>query len=198
MSQSSNIEDLSARVAEEFNTIREEINNTPTSNTSLICGSGRWYCNADFRWVTCSDDNYGSSYYQFNESGGSGEDPICEWEHLGEIIPSGKKINKLFFLARANSTQITDFIISIQIRVPNPLTRYQSGIDNDGEMNNIEIYRGNFVEVGWSGNMADRRMKEIVLNHEVKDLSQLSIYIKPIGVNTGTRYLTTSWTWEIE
>lgn len=166
--------------------------------TSLISNSMRFYCYTDRRWVTESDDNYGTSYFQGQESGGAGADPLVEWEHMGTVIPKGKILKKMHLIARANSTQVTDFEISIMMRVPNPITRYESGFDSDTEMTNTEIFRGNFVQPNFTGFMTDRRYLEIDLgNYEAAEVSQLSIYIKPIGTLFSTRYIMSNYTIEV-
>lgn len=169
--------------------------------TSLLNNSGRFYLYTDNRWVTDSDDNYGLSYYQFNENCGTGVDPLIEWEHMGIFIPKGRTIKKLHFTCRANNVQVTDVEIYGLLRHPNPITRWESGMDNDSEDTVIELFRELFVEnasPALNGNMADRRRRTFVLDTEVPEDSYLSIYIKPVGTLTANRYLTTSYTWEVE
>lgn len=172
-----------------------------SSSTSLIATSGRFYLYTDLRWVTDSDDNYGAAYYQFNESGGTGLDPITEWEHMGFFIPKGKTVKKLHFTCRANNTEVTDFEIHAVLRRPDPITRWETGMDNDAEDVDTLLLRDLFVAgspITLGGNMGDRRRRTFDINTEATEDSYLSIYIKPIGVLSATRYLMTSYTWEIE
>lgn len=167
-----------------------ELPTSASPSTSLIETSGRIYCQTNNRWITDSDDNYGRQYYQWAEQAGTGVNPIAEWEHMGLLMPKGKKLRKLLIMARANNAQVTDFEISIMVRIPTPITRYKTGIDADSEMENIEVFRGNFVELGMTGNMQDRRLKEIDLgDYEIPENAQVSMYFKPIGALTGRRYI---------
>ena len=165
--------------------------------TNLITGSGRFYCHTDNRWVTESDDNYGNNHYQFEESGGTGAAPIVEWQHLGAIIPKGKKLKTLRFVCRANNTQVTNIQLYIICRRPNPITRWQSGMDADGEDTVDVLFNGNFADTSFSGNMGDLRMKVIDLNNfVVPEDSMVSIYLRPQGSLSSTRYLFSNWAWE--
>ena len=166
--------------------------------TTIIPCSGRLYLYSDRRWVTDSDDLYGPNYYQMTESGGTGSVPIAEWEHLGTVIPAGRKMHKLHFVCRANNPQVTDLDMRIIMRTPSPITRWETGLDNDAEDAETLLFSGTFTESGWSGNMQDLRKKEIDLGDvAVSDTSFVSIYIRGVGNLTGTRYLYSSWSWEI-
>jgi len=170
-------------------------NYIPGGKPNPISWSGRIYANTNNSWVTDSDDNYGKAYYQWAEGAGTGANPIVEFEHMGTFLPKNTELQKLYILARANNSQVTDFEISVQVRTPNPLTRYESGIDADGEMTNTELFRGNFVEAGFTGNMLDVRKKEIDLGNTVlPEDSQISMYFKPIGTLTARRYIRTNLT----
>lgn len=168
--------------------------------SSFIPRSGRFYCYTNNRWVTDSDDNYGTNYYQMNENCQTGPDPLIEWEHLGTVLPSGCTIKALHMIGRVNSNQVTDMEYFIVKRTPNPITRYGTGFDNDGEMTNTLITRGFWKSSipGYAGNMNDRHGMTLNLDFDVNELSQISIYIRPVGTLTGNRYFTASWTWEIK
>lgn len=170
----------------------------------LINGSGRFYDYADKRWVTDSDDNFGGNIENMNESGGTGANPLVEWEHMGILIPSGTLIRKLHMIGRTNNNDVTDQEFSLILRRPNPITRYQTGFDNDAEIETIEIYRGlwrDMVEgstgTPFSGNMNDRHGAIVDINFFLKGNAELSIYSRPVGTNTATRYFTHSYTWEM-
>jgi len=166
--------------------------------SQLVSYSGRWYLYSDSRWVTESDDNYGSGYFQFTESGGTGSNPVYEWEHMGTLVPAGKIIKSLMLGCRANSTSITDIEFRIVCKTPAGSNTWYSGIDNDSEIQVQTLYDGRFVTPEMSGNMGDTRLRKIDLNNfEVQDDCQLCIYIKPIRYGSGTKYLYSNWTWEI-
>ncbi len=169
------------------------------ARSSFISNSGRFQFSTSNPWITESDDNYGPSYYPRAESAGTGSNPTVEWEHMGTILPAGVFIKNLHLTGRVNSTQITDMDISIRARVPNPLNRYQSGIDSDGEMTNTEIFRGFWkAQVGsFSGSMNDMHAATISIDHLLTELTQISIYVKPSGSLSSTRYFYSTWSWEI-
>lgn len=169
--------------------------------TSLITNSGRFYMYTNNRWITDSDDNYGTNYYQFTEGGGTAVNPVIEWEHMGFFVPKGKKIKKLHFTCRTNSAEVTDVEIYGFLRHPNPITVWETGMDADGEDTVVDLFREFFVSdapIALAGNMVDRRRRTFTADIEVPEDSYLSIYVKPVGTITATRYLTASYTWEIE
>ncbi len=177
---------------------------TPTNQvddearTQLVSYSGRFYMYSDSRWVTESDDNYGSGYYQFAENAGYGTEPIYEWEHMGTMVPAGKVIKNLRFACRCNSSNVTDLEMRVVCKMPNPSSRWQTGVDNDSEVTITELYSGDFVDGTMSGNMQDMRMRKFDLNNfEAAEDCYLSIYIKPVRTGGGTKYLYSNWTWEI-
>lgn len=166
--------------------------------TSFICNSGRWYLYTDKRWITESDDIYWPAYYQFSESGAVGAEPVVEWEHKGVLLPEWTHIESLDFLARADSIEVTDFEIRVVARYPTVQTRWQSWVDADAEMTNVNMYSGNFVEAWWTWDMADHRKKVIPINYTLTGDAMVSIYIKPVGTLTATRYLQSTHTYKIK
>lgn len=173
---------------------------------SLLEGSGRWYLNTNQRWVTQSDDNYGKAYYQFNESGGSGNDPIFEWEHKGTIIPAGRRVERLHLAGELNNNDalITDIEIVVAQRRPTDPAAWVNGFDNDGEMTNTILYRDMWYNPTLPGSVTllapgknDTVGKTIEIGLDVTEQSYLSIYVRPVGTNTSIRYWRTTWTWEI-
>lgn len=173
--------------------------NNPHQTSSFIANSGRFYSYTNARWVTDSDDNYGGNNFQLNESGGTGTNPIYEWEHLGILLPSGTTLKSLNFACRSNNNQTSDFRIQVVERKPIVGTGWQSGIDADGEMTNTVVYEDTWRNsVGsFSGNMNDLHGAIMPINHTLSDLAMVSIYIKPIETNSATRYILATWTWEI-
>ena len=174
-----------------------------------IIQTGRYYAYTDLRWVTGDDDNYGPAYYQNNESGGTGTDPIVEWEHIGTLIPDGAKVKRITIRARTNNTTLTDGEFVIYKRSPSPVTRWETGFDNDGEDTVIELYRGmwwNNIEAGqptFTGSTNDRHQRVFVMddtndaNLFTKD-DELMIYFKPFGTLSANRYFMYSRMIELE
>lgn len=174
----------------------------PSRRKAEIRRSGRFYLDTDNRWITSSDDLYGTNYYQFAENAGTGATPITEWEHMGEMIKAGTTIKTLNFAARANNLEVTDLEFYIIARQPNPITRWQTGLDNDGEDVNTLLHNGLYhtpaVGVTFSGAMNDLHWREIDINHTVTEDCILSIYLRPLGTITARRYLYSSWLWELD
>lgn len=168
--------------------------------SSFINCSGRFYAYTNGRWVTDSDDNYGTNYYRFAEQGGTAATPIYEWEHLGTPLPQGTFIKALNFVSRANNAQTSDFEIIVVERKPTAAGGWQSGIDADGEMTNNVILNDTWQNLvgSFGGNMLDLHGANIPINHLINDFSMISIYIRPIEANTATRYILATWTWEIQ
>lgn len=166
---------------------------------NLLHHSGRYYCYPDNRWVTGDDDNYGANYYQNNENAGTGADPLLEWEHNGIPIPKGRRVKSITIVARTNNTEITDIEFAIYKKIPNPISRWETGFDNDSEDITTELYR-NFwwenTETGqptFSGNTNDKHARTFVMDSESdanlwEELGELVIYAKPVGTNTANRY----------
>lgn len=173
------------------------------NSPSLILQSGRAYCYTDLRWVTGSDDNYGTSYYQFNESGGTGLEPVVEWEHQGQLIPQGRTLRNLYIAGRCNNVELTDVQIYIVMKHPTPITRWQTGYDNDGEDVVTVLYNDLWMTPTGGGTIFtgatnDARMRSITLDHTVSETGYFSIYYKPVGALTANRYFLHNWTLEVE
>lgn len=170
------------------------------SRSSFIKSSGRFHCFTNNRWVTESDDLFGSNNQNFNEnSGNNATVPTLEWEHLGLLLPANVFIKNLHFMCRSNNNEVTDFTFYIVERRPTNIAAYQSGYDGDNEMTNTLIYNETWRNsVGsFTGNMNDMHYANIPINHTTTEIVQISIYVKPIGSISSTRYIYSNWTWEI-
>lgn len=165
--------------------------------------SGRIYCYDDERWVTSGDDNYGANFYQWQESGGTGNDPIQEWEHRGHIIREGTTIDNVILLCRIlDINTIADMEILISFTDPQGRW-YGAGIDNDAEDTHTELYRG-FWRAGGGGQdprtvtLNDRYARIIDLGQFVAPADgELRFYFKPVNMdprpNTTTDYCQASY-----
>lgn len=168
---------------------------------AMIPLTGRFYLYTDNRWVTDSDDNYGPSYYQFNESGAVGVTPVMEWEHMGIFVPAGRTIEKFHFTGKTNNSQVTDLEFYCVLRYPDPITRWESGMDNDGEDDHVLLLNSLFMapvgETAFTGGTNDSHRRTWTIGQSVDQDSYLSVYIRPVGVLTATRYMRASYMWEI-
>ena len=176
----------------ELTYLDEEGNNnlvTIPKQSSFIHNSGRFTSYTNGRWITDSDDQYGTNFHQLQEGAGSQSDPIFEWEHMGVPLPSGVLIEKLLFNCRSNNIQTSDFELVVVERKPKNSDGWKTGVDADNEMKNTIIYRdtySNSVGIGgvsFSGAMNDMHSANIPINHTTTADCMLSIYIKPIENN---------------
>lgn len=169
------------------------------TNTSFMQGAGRVLMATDNRWITDSDDVYGFNKEDFTETAGTGAEPIVAWETRGVPIPPNYKIKKIYLSGRTNSTEVTDLEIRVYKRRNS--SSYTQGVDSDGEMTNTEIYSGNWFDSGttYIGDSRDNFDKEITTTDSSNsNVSQATIYFKPVGTITSNRYFYMSYTMELE
>ena len=164
----------------------------------VIQGGGRVYCYNDARWVTNSDDNYGTNYYQWAESGGTGDDPIQEFEHRGEYVRAGVILHELAIYGRLlDINTVVD--MELFISYTNPNGRWDGpGVDSDGEDIHTTLWRG-FWKAGGVGvpainhNLNDDTRRKIPLGNFIAPADgNVRIYFKPVNAtprpNTSTDY----------
>ena len=183
-------------------TISESQISDKSHSPFLMVNSARVYCYADLRWITESDDVRGFNAQDANENAGTGVDPVIEWEHMGMFIPAGYTINNLHIVGKSNNNEITEMEIYAIIRQPDPITRWETGMDNDAEDVVTDLFRDLWIDSPTddtlTGALADTHRRTIALNHDVTQDSFISIYYKPSGTLTATRYFYTSYTWELQ
>lgn len=163
---------------------------------------GRIYCYADNRWVTCADDNYGIGYYQFNEACGTGIDPIMEWGHMGILMMPNERLTDIIWQGWSNDAAldgngVVDVEMSVIQKFPDPVTRYNTGFDNDSEIKTVELFRDRFwspndkTQPEFDGNSNDMHLRHFHVKQGVQKnyaISQLCIYFKPSGTRTANDY----------
>lgn len=181
----------------------------PSSSTapSLITRAGRVYLEIDGRWMAGSDDNYGESVTNHSEAAGTGATPIMEWEHNGTVLEAGTVIHSLSITGRCAGgtilTEVEDMEIYAALKTPNPLTRWETGYDNDGEdtetlLYNDRLWTPNGSATPWTGPVADKHHKTIDIDHTVADTSEIHLYFRPIPLGIlARRYFYTTWSWKI-
>ncbi len=165
----------------------------PETPTFINKSSGRVYCNLDKRWVTNSDDVYGTSYYQFAESCGIGVDPVIEWEHIGDFLLKGTKIHKIHIVGRSSSMEVSDIEVYFFSRHPNPISRWETGMDSDTEDLVTDIHRDLFfIPTGggtaFTGAMMDIHKRTLDVSFTMPEDGYVSMCIKPYGTMITTRY----------
>jgi len=153
---------------------------------------GRMYCYTDKRWVTPNDDLYTDTYYQWVENCGTQENPLIEWEHQGTFLKAGDIVRDFIIVGRMNHVTVTDVEMVLVKSTPNPITRWETGIDNDAEMINEVIYRDFFKNnssgIPLTGASNDKMRRKIDIDHHVEFDSELRLYLRPLGTMTATRY----------
>lgn len=175
---------------------------TGSLEPSLITQGGRAYLKRG-GWYTGADDVYGG-YSHPNHSEGADDNavPTVEWEHLGLLIPAGRRLGKFHLTGRTNSSSISELEIYIGMKEPNPLTRWESGMDNDSELSMVPVYQDLFMNpaVGtpFTGNINDIHRRTYDLDHTVANDSLLMIYMRaPYYGSSSTKYFYHTWTLEV-
>ena len=176
-----------------------QVNGVKLTTGNLISAqeSGRLYCYTDNRWVTSGDEDVGTNYYLWQESGGTGADPIQEWEHQGILVNAGSTYRRFTISLSSNSTQVTDIEILISYRKPNANNTYAGGdVDADAEMENTTIYRDNFYNpssgVAYNSSSLTMNRRTIDLDFDMPDDGWVTVYFRPIGSITNTRFVYTT------
>jgi len=180
------------------------INNSAADGSmapSLYFGSGRMYLRKD-DWYTGADDTYGYGYYNHAESADDNAVPAVEWEHIGLLIPAGRKLGRLHITGRSNSSSVPDLEVYACLKEPNPASRWESGVDSDSEISVIQLHHDRFLQptVGtqFSGNLNDMHWRTIDLNHVATNDSMFLLYMRPWNYNSNSRrYFYHTWTLEV-
>lgn len=193
------------RVGRGFDLYFTDSSGTPSAfrqnQRQIIQNTGRVYCYSNNRWVTDSDDNYGPNTFQWNENCGTGTTPLIEWEHMGYLVPDGARLLSFTLAGKTNNTEVTDFEVIGILRRPEPISFWESGMDNDAEDATVEVFKGSFVNGGeytLTGNSNDFRRQRWTFDVPVVGDSMISIYLRPLGAITGTRYFRCTYAWEFE
>jgi len=170
--------------------------------------SGRIYKYNDERWICVHDDLYNDNYYQMVENANTGTDPLLEWEHQGIMVSPGDTFKRFMMHMRTNNAgQVPDIEIAMYFR--KALTQdayFTTGVDNDNEMDNTEIFRTTFRgDTGnlWDqpnptgGNTQDHFRRTASMDYTFDDYGFLTMYVKNTGNATATRYVYGTWQHDI-
>ena len=145
----------------------------------------------DNRWISVSDTNFGFDDTNATESAGTGSDPIVEWENMGEPVKKNDYLDKIEIRSRTNNTEVTDVEIAIMFVRPDPISRWDTGFDNDDEIASEQIYRDLWVNNS-QGVMShptnDTGRRVLSLNYTVPEDGEIRIFYKPIGSVTANRF----------
>lgn len=178
----------------------EEAEAVSSGRPSLMYGGGRAYIKKD-DWVTGADDQYGYGYYQYSEKANDNAVPEVEWEHLGIFIPAGRYLKRLHVTGRCNSSSIPDIEICAGVKTPNPLSRWESGIDKDSEVSWTTLHHDDFMYPSagtqFTGNLADMHRRTIDLDHSVSEDCMFSMYLRSTSNSNSSRYFYHTWTLEV-
>lgn len=129
-------------------------------------GGGRFYSYPDGRWISGSDDNYATQTENQSESAGTGADPVVEWENHGFYFKKGQKITDIHMRGRTNDvTNSPEYELAFYFVHPNPITRYETGWDNDAEMYKEQLYRGL-----WRSTVEPDALGQVPFTHPINDM----------------------------
>lgn len=145
----------------------------------------------DLRWISNVDVNTGTDDGISTEAAGTGVDPLVEWENIGEPLKKGDHLSKLEIRARCNNTEVTEIEIYVMFVRPDPITRWDTGYDNDNELFTEEIYRDFWVnnsEGALGHPINDRRRRVLNLDYTAPEDGEYRIFFKPSGTLTATRF----------
>lgn len=180
----------------------EEVAGVIKTHGSFIANSCRVYCHTDNRWISDSDDVRGFNAQDAAENAGTNTNPLAEWEHLGMVIPAGYTIKNLHMALKCNNAEVTDVEICALLRHPDPITRWETGLDNDAEDVDTYLYKDLWInpvggETVYTCPLSDLTLRNLPINHDVTQNSILSLYFKPVGTLTATRYVYATYNWEL-
>jgi len=166
--------------------------------------AGRYQMRTNDVWVPDADDNFGSFEDPYGEQSGNGATPIFEWEHIGVFVKAGSTVRTLEMVGRGNNTQIADVDLYLAFQTPDAQTRWQTGFDNDGEVNTTLIMRDfwlNSTDPGQpthTGAINDMRQRKYDLNFVAPSDGWLHLYAKATGNVTANRYFIVNKSYLIE
>lgn len=168
---------------------------------SLFQGSGRIRMDEDGDWMTGADDVYGYNQPSQQESAGRGSTPDIEWEHMGILVPAGRRLGTFFIAGRSNNLDVEDIDLYIGVKFPDPVSRWESGIDNDNEVNFQVLYDDRFLlpSVGdpFTGKMNDLHKRRIALDYTLPEDGMFIFYARPVFKDDDDAWFYHSWTLEV-
>lgn len=172
---------------------------TLENRTRTISNTGRAYFYTDNRWVTNSDDNYGPSYYQWNEHSGTGTTPIVEFEHIGDRLRAGRRVTRLEIGGRANDAEVLDIEVYAVFRSPDTQARWSTGMGSDAEDTVTVLVNGLWKSSGNETLISapnDTMKQSWDLDFTPTIDGYLSIYFRSVGALTATRYFRCFYDWD--
>ena len=181
-------------------TENEQMGRNDGSRTGYtLHNTGRMYMQPDARWICASDDVYGPTYYQWNESAGLGDDPVYEVEHSGFIMSEGETLTKAMFHVRGytNTRGVSDIEILLAFRSPSEGRTFFNANDSDHEMENNVLLRDMFINPVdtnlWGGSMdgdiRDSHRRVVNVNFTAPKDGWLTLYLKPNVQPTSLTYV---------
>jgi len=167
----------------------------PSTPTFAILQSGRFHLYTDNRWITNSNDDYGTNTENYFQSGGTGTYPTITWDQVGHYLPKGAKIHRINFLARADHSEVEDLDLFFFAKIPNSPDLWDNGFDSDNDRTVVNTYRDFFVkptqgETQLPGTgMSSMRKRTIDVNFTMPEDGYFSLFLKPQGTITSLRYV---------
>lgn len=180
-------------------TVEEVLDLAPVLRREVY--TNRVSLNADGRWLSIGDANFGFEDTIAAENGGTGATPLIEWENQGIPFQAGDRLTRLEVRARANNADVSDIELYVVYTHPDAETRWETGFDNDGEVLSVLVY--NDLYLGRAANpitavINDRSRQVIPLDFTCPTTGEIRVFVRPTGTLAAARngYLQTIWDWE--
>lgn len=148
----------------------------------------RFYLYTNNRW-TAPNSSYGYGFVNCNLNRDTGVDPSYNWADKGFLLRAGECLKGLSLFGRTNNGEVS----GIEIALAASTGPWAGAWDTNGETVTTEILReANLFPVA-----ADHTRYAFDADFEAQDDTYLTLYVKPYGTLTGTRYLLLEHHYEI-
>ena len=165
---------------------------TPPRSRFIISNGYRFYCYTNNRWVTSSDDLYGTNYYQASETGGTGIDPAIKWQQQGLFLAAGTKIHNVSVIGRASSASLTDLECYGLIQHPSQASDWDTGVNANAQISTANVMRDFWYTpasgTAFTGATTSLHKRTFNAEHELSADGFFTLFVKPVGTATANRY----------
>lgn len=143
---------------------------------------GRWYMNADNRWVYFSTA-YGAATENYSQNAGTGTEPTYSWAGMGPMVFDGARVTRLRGALRSSNSETT----GANIRLVHHTGDFTGTWDSNGETTFNVLYSGSisFTNTDWL-------KVDIPLDGAIVGDGFIVMYMQPIGTITALRYVYSS------
>lgn len=103
--------------------------------------SGRLYCFEDKRWVALTNRTYGPSYFQFNHSGGVGENPVKDYRAKSPYLKAGTIVDNITVDFRTDDQRIEDIEFYAALQRPWTQTDQITGLSSSNDVQEVIMHK---------------------------------------------------------